>query len=130
MSDLSKSMMAASQGMTAQSFRLRVVSENLSNADTHGYERKLVNFENVYNQKTGDKDLSVGPVQLDRSPGELTYDPGNPLAGQNGFVTSSNVNMMIELADAREASRSYEANLTTFRQATQMYSSLISLLRR
>jgi len=69
-------------------------------------------------------------VSLDRSDGNIIFEPNHPLADAEGYVQMSNVDMMIELADAREAGRSYEANLSTFKQATQMYSSLLSLLRR
>lgn len=127
---LSKAMSAASQGMTAQAYRLQLVSENLSNADTHGYKRKLVTFENEIDRISGIEKLSVGDVSLDRSEGDILFDPNHPLADEAGYVRMSNVDMMIELADAREAGRSYEANLSTFKQATQMYSSLLSLLRR
>jgi flagellar basal-body rod protein FlgC len=123
-------MMAASQGMNAQSFRMRVVSENLSNADTHGYQRKQLSFKNEMDRVTGQTGVKVDSVSLDRSEGERLYDPAHPLADDQGFVVMSNVDMMIELSDAREAGRSYEANLSTFKQASQMYGSLINLLRR
>lgn len=126
---ISKSMAAASSGMNVQSFRLRIASENLSNADTNGYHRKLVNFETEMDRVNQTERVKIGDVSLDFSDGEQTYDPTNPLADAEGMVMSSNVDMMIELADAREAGRSYEANLSTFKQATQMYRSLIDLLR-
>lgn len=127
---ISKAMAAASQGMNAQAYRLQVVSENLSNADTHGYKRKLVTFESEIDRTKGVDKLTVGDVNLDRSQGRLMFEPDHPLADGAGYVEMSNVDMMVELADAREAGRSYEANLSTFKQATQMYSSLLSLLRR
>jgi flagellar basal-body rod protein FlgC len=126
---LRKSLAAASSGMNVQSFRLRIASENLSNADTHGYKRKTIAFGQEMDKLTDTQKVKIENVQLDPSQGDLIYDPSHPLAGDDGFVVSSNVDMMIELADAREAGRSYEANLSTFRQATQMYSSLIDLLR-
>lgn len=127
---IGKAMSAASSGMTAQAFRLRVVSENLSNADTHGYQRKLVTFDTAMQGLKSDGSVAIQGVSLDRSEGELLFDPAHPLANAQGYVQLSNVDMMIELADAREAGRSYEANLTTFKQATEMYSGLINLLRR
>jgi len=127
---ISKAMAAASQGMGAQAYRLQVVSENLSNADTHGYQRKLITFENELDRISGTQALSVGDVTLDTREGELLFEPNHPLADDEGYVRMSNVDMMIELSDAREAGRSYDANLSTFKQATQMYSSLLSLLRR
>jgi len=126
---ISKSMAAASSGMNVQSFRLRIASENLSNADTNGYHRKLVNFATEMDRVNDVERVKIGDVSLDNSDGEQSYDPTHPLANAEGMVMSSNVDMMIELADAREAGRSYEANLSTFKQATQMYRSLIDLLR-
>ena len=126
---ISKSMAAASSGMNVQSFRLRIASENLSNVDTNGYNRKLVNFATEMDRVNQTERVKIGDVTLDQSDGEQTYDPTHPMANAEGMVMSSNVDMMIELADAREAGRSYEANLSTFRQATQMYRSLIDLLR-
>jgi len=127
---IASAMSSASQGMQAQSFRLRIVSENLSNVDTHGYKRKLVSFQNQFDAKSGSDVLSIGNVTLDQSAGNSLFDPAHPLADANGYVTMSNVDMMIELSDAREASRSYEANLTTFNQARKMYSGLLDLIRR
>lgn len=127
---ISSAMAAAVQGMDAQSTRLRIVSENLSNADTHGYQRKMITFQNTFDNQTGVNKLSVGGVTLDETKGEQSFDPSHPLANAQGYVSMSNVNMMIEMADAREASRSYEANLTTFQQARSMYSGLLDLIRR
>lgn len=127
---ISKAMASASHGMRAQAFRLRVASENLSNSDTHGYQRKLVTFKNEFNAQLKQTNVEIDSVILDETPGELLFEPENPLANADGFVTQSNVNMMIEIADAREAGRSYEANLSTFKQAAQMYTSLLDLLRR
>ncbi len=127
---IAAAMAAASQGMHAQSSRLRIVSENLSNADTHGYLRKQITFKNTFDSQLDGNRLSVDHVALDQTVGEKSFDPGNPLSDAQGYVTLSNVNMMIELADAREASRSYEANLSTFQQAQRMYSGLLDLIRR
>ena len=116
----------AASGMRAQANRLRHVSENVSNADTPGYQRKLVTFE----ENIADGTVQTGRVQLDRSPLAKVYDPGNPLADETGHYDGSNVNLVVEIADAREAQRSYEANLKIFDQARQMTQSLFDLLRR
>lgn len=126
---ISKSIAAAASGMNVQAFRLRIISENLSNADTHGYQKKQVTFAQAMQDGDQGSTVAIDRVSLDRTDGQLLYDPAHPLADETGMVESSNVNMMMELADAREAGRSYEANLATFRQATQMYRSLIDLLR-
>ena len=126
MSDLLKSLSLAASGMEAQAMRLRHVSENIANADTPGYHRKLVSFQEE--MQTGQ--VKTGPVKLDRSELLRIYDPGHPLADETGHYDGSNVDLVIEIADAREAQRSYEANLKMFDQARQMTQSLFDLLRR
>lgn len=130
MSDFQKILSVSASGMTAQANRLRHVSENIANADTPGYRRKTISFEEVVEggQKTGA--VESGAVQLNQASLNRVYDPGHPLAGEDGFYAGSNVELMIEVADAREAQRSYEANLKIFDQARQMSSSLLDLLRR
>lgn len=130
MSDLLNVFGVAASGMKAQANRLRHVSENIANADTPGYQRKSVAFEEevASGQKSGKVD--TGPVTLDDRPLKKIYDPGHPMAGDDGYFDGSNVELMIEIADAREAQRSYEANLKMFDQARQMSSSLLDLLRR
>ena len=116
--------------MAAQSGRLRYTSENIANQDTPGYQRKMTTFEQVVEGGRRTGMVRTGPVELDPSQRQRIYDPGNPLAGQDGYFEGSNVNLVVELADAREAQRSYEANLRMFDQARQMSRSLIELLRR
>lgn len=125
-----KSMDAAASGMRAQGFRLRVISENVANTDTPGYQRKQITFDNAFNADKGVNLVSVKDVSLDKSALTTIHDPSHPLADENGNVQLSNVNLMIEMADGREASRSYEANLSMFQQARQMYSSLLDIIRR
>ena len=126
MSDLSSSLAYAASGMEAQAQRLRHVSENIANADTPGYHRKIVGFQEAMDSGL----VETTPVHLDQSALESVYDPGNPLADESGHFDGSNVDLVIEIADAREAQRSYEANLKLFDQARQMTSSLFELLRR
>ncbi len=121
---------AATSGMRAQAQRLQVVSENIANVDTHGYKRKQVTFENVYDRSTDVTRVEIGRQFLDTKEGERVFDPSNPLADQNGYVVSSNVNMMTEFADAREATRSYDAGLEVFRQARDMYTALLDILKK
>ncbi|CRL12410.1 flagellar basal body rod protein FlgC [Phaeobacter italicus] len=130
MSEFAKSLSISASALQAQSTRLRHVSENISNADTPGYRRKTVPFEAVRDLSADVEKVSVGPVRLDRSDLEQVYDPSHPLADDSGHYKGSNVDLMIEIADAREAQRSYEANLKMFEQGRQMSSSLMDLLRR
>ncbi len=128
MSDFSHSLSASASALRAQAARLRHVSENISNADTPGYRRKTVPFETV--QQDGKAMVLAGRVQLDRRDLSRIHDPSHPLADESGHYLGSNVDLMIEIADAREAQRSYEANLKMFDQTRQMSSSLMELLRK
>jgi flagellar basal-body rod protein FlgC len=130
MSDLFSSFSIAASGMEAQARRLRHVSENISNADTPGYRRKTIDFRAEIDRATGASRVGVGPVQLDRRELPRIYDPGHALADESGFYHGSTVDLMIEVADAREAARSYEANLRVFDQTRQMAQGLLDLLRR
>ncbi|WP_439139183.1 flagellar basal body rod protein FlgC [Planktotalea sp.] len=126
MNDFSSALSIASSGLKAQSARLRHVSENIANADTPGYHRKIVSFD--LSRDTGE--VTLGRLSLDQSQLREIYDPSHPLADAKGNYDSSNVDLIIEIADAREAQRSYEANLKMLDQTRQMSSSLIELLRR
>ena len=126
MTDLLKSLTLAASGMEAQAKRLRHVSENIANADTPGYRRKVVSFQSEMDSGA----VKVGRVRLDQSVLEKLYDPDHPLADTTGHYDGSNVDLVIEIADAREAQRSYEANLRLFDQARQMTQSLFDLIRR
>ncbi|ABF65696.1 flagellar basal body rod protein FlgC [Ruegeria sp. TM1040] len=130
MSDFSKSLSVTASGLRAQAARLTHVSENISNADTPGYRRKTVSFQSVRDLETDVSQVRVGRVSLDRTELEQVYDPSHPLADETGHYEGSNVDLMIEIADAREAQRTYEANLKMFDQTRQMSSSLMDLLRR
>jgi flagellar basal-body rod protein FlgC len=124
--DLMTSLSFAASGMEAQAMRLRHVSENIANADTPGYHRKVMSFDQA--METGL--VEPGKVRLDRSDLVKIYDPGHPMADETGHYDGSNVDLVIEIADAREAQRSYEANLRMFDQTRQMTQSLFDLLRR
>ncbi|SEH61117.1 flagellar basal body rod protein FlgC [Paracoccus alkenifer] len=129
MSETSATAISAS-GLRAQGVRLRHISENIANADTPGYRRKLVRFEpdRDFGRDTGT--VRAGRTRHDRTELPQVYAPGHPMAGENGYYLGSNVDLVIEVADAREASRSYEANLKMFEQSRQMSASLLELIRR
>jgi flagellar basal-body rod protein FlgC len=139
MSEFSTALSVSSSGLRAQAQRLRHVAENIANADTPGYRRKTIGFEAARGAGAAGTSAGTappeggvipGPVRLDRTPLRQVYDPAHPLADATGHYDGSNVNLMIEMADAREAQRSYEANLKMFDQARQMSSELMDLLRR
>jgi flagellar basal-body rod protein FlgC len=127
MNPLKATMMQAVQGMELQSKRMGISSENISNVDTPGYRRKLLMV--AAQQTSGDQFMETR-VRLDQSEGVRSFDPEHPMADADGYVTMSNVSLVTELADMREANRSYEANLNSFQQARTMYRSLLDVLRR
>lgn len=130
MTDFSASLSLSASGLRAQAQRLRHLSENIANADTPGYRRKTVPFETTDGAGDGRGLVRTGRVKLDRSDLARVYDPAHPLADPSGHYDGSNVDLVIEIADAREAQRSYEANLKMFDQARQMSGALLDLLRR
>lgn len=124
MADLSDALRITVSGMEAQGQRLRLTAENIANADTPGYHRKTVAFEAEAGM------VESGPVRLDQTAPQSIFDPSHPLADARGYHEGSNVNLLLEVADAREASRGYEANLKMFEQARSMSAALLDLLRR
>lgn len=126
MTEFSDAIKVATSGMKAQATRLRHVSENIANTDTPGYRRKLVSFQSVVDQGM----VETGRVRLDQTALADIYDPTHPLADASGRYAGSNVNLLVEVADAREAQRSYEANLKMFDQVRQMSTALMELLRK
>lgn len=130
MNEFSNSLSVSASGLKAQSARLRHLSENIANADTPGYRRKTVPFTQDLMTSDGVARVTTGRVTLDSSELERIYDPSHPLADESGHHAGSNVDLVVEIADAREAQRSYEANLKMFDQAREMSSGLMDLLRR
>lgn len=130
MGNLFQSFGISASGMEAQARRMRHVSENIANADTPGYRRKTIAFQAELDRASGTTRVATGPVQLDRGTLPRVYDPHHALSDETGFYDGSTVNALIEIADARQAGRSYEANLRIFDQTRQMAQGLLELLRR
>jgi flagellar basal-body rod protein FlgC len=133
---LSLSVRVASSGLEAQSHRMRIVSENLANHDSTGktagaspYTRKTISFITEPEQETGANYVRTDRIGTDRAPYPLTFDPSSPAADANGNVKHPNVQMLVELADMRETTRAYEANLQVIKQARELISMTIDLLR-
>lgn len=126
----------AASGLAAQSARLQVVSENLSNANATSdraggdpYARKIVTFAAAYEDELGALAVRAASVERDRRPFRTSHDPGHPAADEQGNVKLTNVNPLIELADLREAGRSYQANLEVVRQSRELVEMTINLLK-
>ncbi len=133
---LAASIKIAGAGLEVQSARLRVVAENMANANVTGpapgsdpYARKTITFESELDEAAGANLVRVANIGADKTPFRVEHDPGNPAADTNGFVKMPNVNMIMEMADFREASNSYEANLQIIKQSSSLNSQTLDLLR-
>lgn len=134
--NLSVSADIAVSGMKAQSERLRIISENMANADSIGirpgedpYRRQVVTFKDYIDKETGAKMVKVDKVVPDESQFPLKYDPNHPAANAEGYVAMPNVNPLIEMMDLKEAQRSYDANLSMMQTARDMDSKVLDLLK-
>ncbi|MCP5075711.1 MAG: flagellar basal body rod protein FlgC [Rhodobacteraceae bacterium] len=133
---LSASLQISASGLRAQAERMRVVSENLANSQSTGssagaepYQRKTISFEAEVAKASDAELVKVGRIGRDRTPFPIEHRPGHPAADASGYVKLPNVRPLVELADLREANRSYEANLQVIRQIRQIQSMTIDLLR-
>lgn len=135
--ELLKTLQISAAGMKAQGERLRVIAENIANANTTAlmpggepYRRKLITFENVLDRELGERLVRVAGYELDKSAFGRRYDPGHPAADGDGYLQLSNVNALIETTDMREALRSYEANLSVIEASRTMVQRTIDLIAR
>ncbi len=136
MSDLSVTSDIAVSGMKAQSERLRIISENMANAESVGirpgeepYRRQVVTFKNYVDKQTGAEMVKVDKVVKDQSPFVKKYAPNHPAADAQGYVSMPNVNTLVEMMDMKEAQRAYEANLTMVQTARDMNSKVLDILK-
>jgi flagellar basal-body rod protein FlgC len=134
--ELLKSIVAAASGLRVQSGRMKVIAENLANADSTAdragvdpYRRKVPTFKAQMDREMGVKVVELGRVRQDQSPFRSRMEPGHPAADTNGEVKLPNVNSLVETMDMREAQRSYEANLNVISSARRMISRTIEILR-
>jgi flagellar basal-body rod protein FlgC len=126
----------SASGLHAQSVRMRIVSENIANANSTGktpgsdpYARKTVIFRAEMDRLLGADAVRVRSVGVDQAEFPTQHDPSNPAADENGMVKLPNVSMITEMSDMREANRSYEANLQMIKQTRSMVASTLDLLR-
>jgi flagellar basal-body rod protein FlgC len=136
MDPLTTALKVGASGLAAQSERLRIVSENLANAQSTGnapgadaYRRKTITFAAELDRATGAHSVQVQQIARDRSDFPVEYNPGHEAADASGYVKLPNVNILVEMSDMREAVRGYEANLNTIKQARDIVSMTIDLLR-
>jgi flagellar basal-body rod protein FlgC len=136
MDPLAAALKVAASGLGAQSERLRVVSENLANAQSTGatpgsdpYRRKTISFAAELDRATGGSLVEVNEIGRDEGDFPVEFIPGHEAADDKGYVKMPNVNVLIEMADMSEANRSYEANLQVIKQARELISMTIDLMR-
>jgi flagellar basal-body rod protein FlgC len=135
--EFSKSMSIAAAGMRVQSDRMKVIAENIANADSTSptpggdpYRRKVSTVTQTFDRELGVNLVETGKTVADKSDFRSQYDPGNPTADAKGYVKLPNVDPLIEIMDMREAQRSYEADLTVMTSTKQMMSQAVSLLNK
>ena len=134
--DLLKSIVAAASGLRVQSGRMKVIAENMANADSTAdrpgadpYRRKVPTFNAQMDRELGVRTVELGRVRKDNSAFRTRIEPGHPAADANGEVKLPNVNSLVETMDMREAQRSYEANLNVIASARRMITRTIEILR-
>ncbi len=134
--DFLKSIAIAASGLRAQAGRMRVISENIANADstaqqpgTDPFRRKIPTFRSEMDRALDAQVVALGPVRTDPSDFRLKYEPGHPAADANGNVKYPNVNTLIEMTDMREAQRSYEANINVISATRRMIQRTIDILK-
>lgn len=136
MNDFLSSIRIAATGLHAQTARMRIIAENLANADSAGktpgedpYRRKIPTFTSTLDQELGGEVVKIGRIAYDQSDFNERFEPGHPAADANGYVKYPNVNTLIETMDMRQAQRSYEANLNVVTVTRQMLGSTLDVLK-
>ena len=134
-SDFTRSMGIATSGLRAQAGRMRVISENIANADSTApqpggdpYRRKIPTFRSEMDRALDANMVSLGRVRTDQSSFRMKLEPGNPAADANGYVRYPNVNPLVEMTDMRDAQRSYEANLNVVTATRRMIQRTLAIL--
>jgi flagellar basal-body rod protein FlgC len=134
--DFVKSLGIAASGLRAQMGRMRVISENIANADSVAqapggdpYRRRIVTFGSELDRSLGAQVVKLGTIQSDGSDFQIKHEPGNPAANANGDVKYPNVNTLIEMTDLRDAQRSYEANLNVITATRRMLQRTLDILK-
>jgi flagellar basal-body rod protein FlgC len=135
--DFSKSMAVAASGMRAQTERMKIIAENIANANSTSpvpggdpYRRKVATIKSEFDRELGATMVNSGKPVMDHKEFRSQYDPGNPNADAQGYVKLPNVDSLVEIMDMREAQRSYEADLTVMDSTKQMLAKTVDLLKR
>ncbi|MGL3209445.1 flagellar basal-body rod protein FlgC [Bradyrhizobium elkanii] len=135
-SDFARSMSIATSGLRAQAGRMRVISENIANANSTAqtaggdpYRRKVPTFSSTLDRTLDAQVVALGRIRPDQSSFRVKHEPGNPAADASGNVKYPNVNAMVEMTDMRDAQRSYEANLNIISATRRMIQRTLDILK-
>src|SRR4029079_10052460 len=135
--DFSTPTSISAAGLRAQSGRMRIIAENLANADSTSpsangepYRRRIATMTSEFDRTLNASVIKLGDPVADASDFRLQYDPGNPAADKQGYTHLPNVNALVEMMDMRDAQRSYEANMQVMESARAMLARTVDLLRR
>ncbi len=135
--DLYSALSAASTGLRAQTTRIRLAAENVANANSTAdvpggdpYQRRMPVFKAMVDRETGALGVEVTRTVDDKSDFPIKYDPTHPGANAEGYVKMPNVQTLIEMADIREAQRTYEANLSIVEGSRAMINRALDLIKR
>lgn len=134
--DFLRSIMIAASGLRAQSGRMRVISENIANADSTSreaggepYRRQIPSFKTQFDRELEARTVALGKILPDKSDFRTRYDPGHPAANEDGYVLLPNINSLIEVTDLQQAQRSYQANLNVVSSARSMITKTLDILK-
>jgi flagellar basal-body rod protein FlgC len=134
--DFLKSIAIAASGLRVQAGRMRIISENIANADTtaptaggNPFRRKIPTFTSQLDRTVDAPVVALGPIRTDPSEFQLKHQPGHPAADANGNVKYPNINPLVEMTDMREAQRSYEANLNVIGATRRMIQRTLDILK-
>lgn len=136
MGDFSNTLRISASGLHAQSARMRVIAENIANADSAGktpdedpYRRRIPTFKAEFDRELGGFNVKIGRLAYDQSEFDTRFEPGHPAADAKGYVRYPNINPLVEAMDMREAQRTYEANLNVVSSTRQMVGRTLDILR-
>ncbi len=134
--DLMRSIAIAASGLRAQAGRMRIISENLANADSAArtanadpFRRKIATFRSEIDRSLDARVVALGRVATDPSEFRTKHEPGHPAADANGNVKYPNIYPLVELSDMREAQRSYEATINVIGATRRMIQRTLDILK-
>jgi flagellar basal-body rod protein FlgC len=134
--DFLKSIAVAASGLRAQAGRMRVISENIANADSTAarpgddpFRRRIATFRSALDRSLDEQVVALGPVRTDPSDFIIKHQPGHPAADASGNVKYPNINPLVEMTDMREAQRSYEANINVIGATRRMIQRTLDILK-